>query len=72
MSDLRAIDYSEIVRVNGCIENSSKVNQNREKFFNLIKDYKNWDKVEELFPSKYIIKKILYLTGLYNLIKGKI
>ncbi len=72
LSDLRAIDYSEIVRVNGCIENSSKVNQNRERFFNLIKDYKNWDKVEELYPSKYIIKKILYLTGLYNLIKGKI
>lgn len=72
LTNLRTIDYSEIVRANGCIENSSKVNQNREKFFNLIKDYNNWDKVEKLYPSKYGIKKFLYKTGLYNLLKGKV
>lgn len=71
LEGLRIIEYDCVVSENGCIEKNSWGNKNRNKFFEMISDYRNWDKVEKLYPPKYIIKKILCYTGLYEIIKRK-
>lgn len=71
LSGLKPIEYDEIYKENKYIEESTKLGANRSKFFYLIKDYKIWDNVERLYPSKYPIKKILVKTGLYDIMKGK-
>lgn len=72
LTDLRKIDYSEILQENRFIEESEKLGAKRDEFLKSIKNYECWSKVERLYPAKYPIKKFLVRTGLYDLIKGKV
>ena len=71
LTNLRTIDYSEVLQENKFIEDSEKLGAKRDEFLKSIKNYKCWSKVERLYPAKYPIKVFLVKTGLYDLIKGK-
>lgn len=66
---LRKFSYNKIIENNAFIEKSLKPSKNREKFFNRIKDYHYWDRVEELYPAKYAYKKLFIKWGLYDILK---
>lgn len=70
LAGLRKIEYSEVVRENGFIEKSVNLGVNRSRFFESVSNYESWDKVEKLYPAKYLIKKLFIRTGLYDVIKG--
>lgn len=69
LENLRDFSYKQIVKENGFIEKSIMPASNRKIFFENIKDYRYWNKVEELYPRKYKYKKFLIKAGLYDLIK---
>ena len=66
---LREIAYETILEKNRFMEKSVGLSQNREQFFKRMSDKDFWDKVESLYPSKYILKKLLVKTGLYAYVK---
>lgn len=71
LNNTHKLDYSKIVEHNGMIENSIKKNKNRDKFMSIVSNYNCWDLVEKYYPPKYLLKKLLVKTGLYNKLKGK-
>jgi hypothetical protein len=66
---LREIAYDTILEKNRFMEKSVGLSQNREQFFKRMSDKDFWNKVESLYPSKYILKKLLVKTGLYAYVK---
>ncbi len=69
LKGLRNFSYEKVVEENGFIENSIKRAINRDKFFEKINDFHYWDKVEELYPTKYKYKKLLVRLGIYDFLK---
>lgn len=69
LKDLREFEYDEILRKNELLEKSINLPPNRELFLERIKDCSYWEKVEELYPPKYKLKKLLVRFGLYSIVK---
>lgn len=69
LSGLRILPYDKVLKKNKFIEQSIEPAINRNKFFEKIKDYHYWDKVEELYPPKYKYKKVLVKFKVYDLLK---
>ena len=69
LQGLRPFSYEEVLQKNSYLEKSIKLSANRGRFFEKIKDYHYWDRVEELYPKKYKYKRFLVKVGLYDLLK---
>ncbi len=70
LSGLRSVTFDTVLEKNKYIKYSVNVSDKRELFFeNMINDDNYWERVEELYPKKYKLKKILVKTGLYNIVK---
>lgn len=66
---LRSFDYKTVIKKNHFIVDSEKLGKNRDRFLELIHEYRAWNTIEKLYPKKYWLKKILIKVGLYDVIK---
>lgn len=69
LSNLKHIEWSDVINKNPMIVESTKRNDNKDRFIDEIGNTELWDTVEQLYPKKYKYKKILIKTGLYDLLK---
>lgn len=70
LSGLKEFSYQKVLERNGYIEKSVNLPENREKFLKGIReDLHFWNRVEELYPSKYRYKKLLVRLGLFDFLK---
>lgn len=69
LNSMKKFFYDTILKENKFIEYSIKPVEKRKEFLDKIRDYKYWEKVEELYPTKYKYKKLLVRVGLYSLLK---
>ncbi|EKQ56963.1 MULTISPECIES: Coenzyme F420 hydrogenase/dehydrogenase, beta subunit C-terminal domain [unclassified Clostridium] len=65
---LRPLSYSKIVQENEFIENSVTMGLRHDEFLQK-HNVEIWDKVETYFPTKYKVKKLFILLGIYSLFK---
>lgn len=69
LKELREEHYETIVKKNSFIEKSVSLSANREIFFENIQNNNYWERVEELYPTKYKLKKMLVKMRLYSVLK---
>ena len=71
LKDLRSFSYNEVLDQNSFIEKSVKISPRRDEFLSKLND-DIWDGVEEFYPKKYIVKKLLVKIGIFDSIKRNI
>lgn len=68
LQELQNFSYEKILLKNAFIEKSEQLGKYREEFLNNL-SVDIWNYVERLYPRKYIVKKLLCQSGLFDLVR---
>lgn len=68
LDNCREFSYDKVLEDNDFIEKSVGKSPKRDEFLDNLND-NIWDVVERYYPKKYMLKKVLINTGLYNIVK---